>query len=83
LDTDTLKISIIGVFSLLLTMNKKAVFTLINTEAFFLHLCPGIKSWRHKLYGRNDVRVQPDFTDEDRRKINAALKRHFHNLQIK
>jgi hypothetical protein len=56
-------------------MNKTEVFSIIQAKEFFTYHCH-IASWRHKLYGSTVSKKSGavrDFSDTDRKAINAAL----------
>lgn len=59
---------------------KDKIFNYINAAAFFSEYLPHIKSYKHKLRGKNGRGNVVDFTDKEKKEINAALKKLFKEL---
>lgn len=47
----------------------------IKADTFFKQYLPTIKSYKHKIRGKNGRGNQCSFSDQEKRQINAALKK--------
>jgi hypothetical protein len=51
------------------------IWNYIKAANFFHEYCPEIKDWKKKMTGRNGRGNPIDFTKEEKRSINKALKK--------
>lgn len=61
----------------------KVVFEFIKAAKFFPTYCPNIKDWQKKMTGKNGRGNPIDFTKEDKRLINKALKALISDVKYK
>jgi hypothetical protein len=60
----------------------REIFNFIKADKFFPTYCPNIRSFKHKIRGKNGRGNPLDFTDQDKKQIKAGLKKLFSDLQI-
>jgi hypothetical protein len=57
------------------------IWNYIKADSFFKDYLPHIKSYKHKLRGKNGRGNPIDFTPAELKEIKAALKKLFKDLQ--
>jgi hypothetical protein len=56
------------------------IWDYIKADTFFREYLPHIKSYKHKIRGKNGRGNPVDFSPEEKRKIKQALSRLFKDL---
>lgn len=56
------------------------IWKFIKADNFFPKYCPQIKSYKHKIRGKNGRGNPVEFTDEEKKQIKAGLKHLFADL---
>ena len=56
------------------------IFTFIKADTFFREYLPGVKSYKHKIRGKNGRGNPTEFTDEEKNQIKFALKKLFKEM---
>lgn len=51
------------------------IWTYIKADTFFRDYLPEIKSYKHKIRGKNGRGNPTEFSDAEKKSINAALKK--------
>jgi hypothetical protein len=57
-----------------------SVFQFIKADQFFPKYCPSIKSYKHKIRGKNGRGNPVEFSAEERKQIRDGLKRLLRDL---
>jgi len=56
------------------------IFNYIKADTFFHNYLPQIKSYKHKIRGKNGRGNPVDFSPDEKRQISAALRQLFKDL---
>lgn len=56
------------------------IFKFIKADKFFPKYCPSIKSYRHKIRGKNGRGNPTKFSPEEEKEIRKGLKKLFADL---
>ena len=51
------------------------IWTYIKADSFFRDYLPRIKNYKHKIRGKNGRGNPVEFTDQEKKEINAAVKK--------
>lgn len=57
------------------------IWKYIKADVFFKEQLPGIKSYKHKIRGKNSRGNPVDFSPEEKKKIVAGLTRLFKEIK--
>lgn len=57
------------------------VFNFIKADAFFREYLPNIKSYKHKIRGKNGRGNPVDFSLDEKKQIKKALSKLFKDLE--
>lgn len=60
--------------------DMKHVFEFIKADQFFPKYCPEIKSYKHKIRGKNGRGNPLDFSEDEKKQIKTGLKKLFKDL---
>jgi hypothetical protein len=66
--------------ALILCPMSGSVFQFIKADQFFPKYCPSIKSYKHKIRGKNGRGNPVEFSTEERKQIKAGLRILFKSL---
>lgn len=56
------------------------IWNYIKADTFFKEYLPNIKSYKHKIRGKNGRGNRLSFTDDEKRQIKAALKKMVNDI---
>jgi hypothetical protein len=56
------------------------IFDYIKADQFFKNYCPKIKSYKHKLRGKNGRGNPVEFSVDEKQQIKTALEKLFNKL---
>jgi hypothetical protein len=56
------------------------IWKYIKADAFFVKYCPDIKSYKHKIRGKNGRGNPVNFSDQESKEIKNGLKRLFRDM---
>jgi hypothetical protein len=58
----------------------KAIWDFIKADTFFREYLPNVKSYKHKIRGKNGRGNPADFSDSEKAEIKKALSKLFKDL---
>ena len=58
------------------------IWNFIKADTFFKNYLPNIKSYKHKIRGKNGRGNPVEFTDQEKKEINEAVKKMVKEIRI-